>query len=182
MKKIALSQLKVHGYADVAEFARAVTDHIAARKAHQSTAGQAAPVAKALVESAIERVQHAVNSGRPDDFVAAYEVIDDTPPAPTLDQRKMKLAVEARALAQAALAKITPPLKARLWAIEVAAALAVDPAKRTPSQASAVAAHEAREARRADINLRLARIESDIHDLSEATIGAFKIAAFPAYA
>jgi hypothetical protein len=59
------------------DFEQAVRDFIAAKEAHRFT-GDAAPSADALVEAAVRRVQYPIEDEKPDDFVADYEIEDDT--------------------------------------------------------------------------------------------------------
>ncbi len=83
--KIPLSQIKA-----MPDFEARVAAFIQAKKDHLITIGEPSPTEDRLVESAVRRVP---GDGHvtPDDFVADYTVVDDTPPAdpaPTLDQRK----------------------------------------------------------------------------------------------
>jgi hypothetical protein len=59
-------------------FADAVSEYIEAMDAHKFTVGIAAPIHHRMVQAAVRRVQY--EDQRPDDFVADYEIIDDTPP------------------------------------------------------------------------------------------------------
>jgi hypothetical protein len=161
------------------DFGNAIEAHIKALKAHQTTVGEPAPIAHALVERAVRRVQYPIDAKKPDDFVADYTVVDDTPPPPTLDQRKTALAVNAQALCQEAMDAASPPLKRRLADMEAGRAMMVDPAKRTPAQLAAIAAQQARGVKSEAILFHLATLESQIHDLTEQTIDGWKPAPFP---
>lgn len=171
MMEILLSRIKALPF----DFEGAVDAHIAALEAHRFTEGEAAPAPPhPLVEAAIGRKQYPVEDRRPDDFVRAYEVIDDTPPPPTLEERKQALANEAMQGAAKARAVITPPLKANHWSHQLADALAVDEKKRTPEQHAAVLEHGERQKRLDAVHRHLAKLCSDIHDLDETTIETWK--------
>lgn len=56
----------------------AVQRQIEALCGHRSTVGVAAPVPEhAIVEQCIRRVQYPIEAGKPDEFVADYEIVDD---------------------------------------------------------------------------------------------------------
>lgn len=175
--KINLSQIKGSGFADAASFTSAIADHIAALRRHQTTTGYAAPTAPSLIENLVKRVQFPVEEGRADDFVVAeFEVVDD---APTLDQRKAMIANEVQMEAQRRIDAISPPLKRRLASIEFGRAVAVEEAKRSPAQAATIAAGKARDQKIDAIHYHLGKLESEIHDLTEETIGQWKPVSFP---
>jgi hypothetical protein len=178
--QIALSQLKAHGFADEAAFSAAVAAHLAAHREHQQTVGVAAPSpASSIIEHAVRRVQYPIDAGKPDDFVADFEVIDDTPPPPSLEERKMALAVQVQAAATQALHAFTPPLKARMLNLQVAEAAVIDETKRTSVQRALLADAESRAKRELAVHRHWAELESQIHDLTEATIDQWKPAPFP---
>jgi hypothetical protein len=196
--KFLVSHLKTLPF----DFESEVTEFIKARMSHRFTLGEPAPLAPHWwVESAIKRVPGA--EGQPDDFVPDYEIEDDTPPPPTLDQRKHLLAAQLHASAMEAQAAILPPLKARIWNIEyarISAAVAAVPGKPgtvdTPAETSEalrkralktlkkedaefLLAHEGRLKKLDAIHYQMAKLESEIHDLTEETIDAWKPAPFP---
>jgi hypothetical protein len=175
--QLALSHVKALPFdfaAEVEKFRRAKLDHL-------STVGEPAPSAPHhWVEDAVRRVPGSIDPPRVDDFVADFEIVDDTPPAPTLDQRKQALAHQAAQAFHEAQAKIVPPLKARLVAIEVQRAMMVEEAKRSPAQAATLKAADDRNARLEMIHFHLATLESEIHDLTEDSIETWRPKAFPA--
>jgi hypothetical protein len=198
--KIALSQVKALPF----DFEAAVTAFIKAKKDHRSTEGVPAPSAPhPYIEAAVVRVPGSIEEHRADDFVADYEIIDDTPPAvppPTLEQRKMALAVQVGVLANEAIAKVIPPLKQRLWDREHARVLgdigkikiqenepmdvwrgrALSTIKQTaPADHASFTAHEDRKRKVDAIIHQVALGESAIHDLTEETIEAWQPAPFP---
>lgn len=191
------------------DFESAVAEYIKAKMAHRFTVGEPAPWAPhPWVEYAVKRVPG--GEGQPDDFVADYEIEDDIPPPPTLDERKQALAVKAHADAAEAQGALIPPLKARFWHIEFArvsaAVAAVQPiaatrgkdgkpdapaetpeALRTRALATLKSddstfflQHESRLKALDRIQYHLAILESEIHDLTEATIDTWTPAPFPA--
>lgn len=186
--KIPLSHIKQLPF----DFDAAVETYIKARKDHLSTTGQPAPMSPhALVEAAVRRVPGSIEEKRPDDFVADYEAIDDTPPEPakpTLDQRKMVMAAQLGIAANEAIAKIIPPLKHRLWdrdharvlgdmgkvkineneAMDAWRARAIETIRRNaPADHASFVAHEDRKKKIEAIIHQVAMAESAIHDLSE---------------
>jgi hypothetical protein len=174
--KLALSQIKALPF----DFVGTVDAFIAAKKVHQSTENVPAPGAPhPWVEQAVRRLPGSIEPPRPDDFVADYEIIDDTPPPPTLDQRKMTLAAAAQASAHAEIDAIDPPLKRRLVGIEAGRAMMVDPSKRTPAQLAAITSQATRDAKREAIIYHLAKLEAQIHDLTDKTIDNWSAAPFP---
>ena len=173
--KINLSAMKALPY----DFEKEVASLIQAKKDHQKTEGIPAPYGPALVESAVRRVPGSIDPPKADDFVADYEVVDDTPPPPTLDERKGALAMTSQAVAQSIIDKIDPPLKRRLTQMDYANAMAVPEAKRTSPQIAAIAARETRKARVDATMYHLATLESQIHDLTDKTIDGWTPAPFP---
>jgi hypothetical protein len=159
------------------DFGGAVDAHIKALKAHQSTIGEAAPTPPhPLVERVIRRVQYPIDAKKPDDFVADFKVVDDTP---SLDQRKMELAQKIGLGAQTLINSIIPPLKVRLWNLQANEAKGIPPAKRSTQQKTAIANQDARNAKVNAIMAHLAQMESDIDDLTEQTIDGWQPAPFP---
>lgn len=174
--EIKLSQIK-----NADDFAAAVAAYIKAKKDHQKTIGEPAPTAAALVEAAVRVVHFPIEAGRADDYVADYNVEDDTPPPPpppTLDERRAKLAMEAQAAYEAALEVVFPKLKRRLFQLRATAARSIDPAKRAPTDSAIVAAADAIDAKAVALHLHLAEVEDAISDLTEETIGAYKVPPF----
>jgi hypothetical protein len=190
--KLALSQIKALPF----DFAEEVEKFRLAKIAHQSTEGEAAPsVPHTLVEHAVKRVPR---DGASDDFVSDYEIIDDTPPPPSLDERKQVLVSALGTAANAAIAAIIPPLKRRLRDLEyhritglLSNAKLEKVENETPEERYARAlatlspddlthylAHQASTRKIEAIVYQLAQGESAIHDLTEQTVGAWKAPAF----
>lgn len=122
------------------DFEQAVRDFIAAMEAHRFT-GDAAPVADALVEAAVKRIQYPIDAGKPDDFIADYEIEDDTPPAPpppTPEQRKAALIAGSRQAEQAAIDALMPVGKQRLLEMDYQRAMSVPEQSRSPEQLSCI--------------------------------------------
>lgn len=46
---------------------------------HRTTRGVAVPTAHHLIEQCVRRVQYPIKDKKPDDFVADFEIVDDTP-------------------------------------------------------------------------------------------------------
>jgi hypothetical protein len=194
--KLYLSQINALPFA----FEAAVSDYIAEKMAHRFTVGEPAPSAgHAWVENAVKRVPG--GEGKPDDFVADYEIVDDTPPPPTLDEQKQALVAKVHADYHAAQTTMIPPLKARLWGLEHARILTalstIVPmqsdetseahqaralpilAKKAPADAAFLGDYLARQKKMHAVILHLATMESQIHDLTAETIDAWKPAPFP---
>jgi hypothetical protein len=195
--KIALSQLKALPF----DFEQAVASFVKAKQDHRQTEGEMAPCAPhPYVEAAVKRVPGSIEPPRADEFVADYEIVDDSPPPKSLDQRKTELAGKVGLMANEAMAQIIPPLKHRLWEMEHARiqqdlamvkplenetrelwlARALDAIKQaSPADHASFTAHEIRKAKLAAIIRHMAICESDIHDLTEATIDAWSVPPFP---
>lgn len=120
-----------------------------------------------------------VSSEQPDDFVPNYVIIDDTPPAPTLDERKAKLAHAAGVTAQARVDAMDPPLKRKLVGMTLARIHQVDEEKRTDADKAALAHSADVQVRTEAIYFHLAEMEAQIHDLTEATVEGWEPAPFP---
>jgi len=159
------------------EFGGAVDKFIHDLEEHRKTTGEAAPIAPhPLVEAAVARVQYPVKAGKPDDFVRNFTILDDTL---SLDDRKVMLANSLTQKANAAAKVVMPPLKQRLWEFEYLDASAIDPKKRNAGQKAVIAAHDVRIAKVQAIHRHLAKLHSEIHDLTDATIDGYKAAPFP---
>jgi hypothetical protein len=95
--------------------------------AHRHTTGEPRPLAGPLIESCIRRVTVA---DQPDDFVADYEIEDDTPPPPTFLQKKNALMQGVAVMEKAAIDAVLPaPGKRRLHAFQHADIAAADSAR-----------------------------------------------------
>lgn len=150
---IKLSQIK-----SAADFEAQVAAYIKARKDHQKTEGEPAPTAPPIVEAAVMLVPGSIDPPRADDYVADYQIEDDSP---TLDERKAAVHALAVHAANAAIDAISPPLLRRL-AIMTA----------TPEQSADL------QKRVGAIYLQLAYAEAAIHGLTAETIDAWKVPPF----
>lgn len=158
------------------DFDTSVGAYIKSLRDHQDTEGQPAPSAHPLVVAAVERQQHPIEAGKPDDFVRAYRVIDDSP---TLEQRKLALANEVTTEGDRRIMEVVPPLKSALWAMEHGEAAAVKVADRKPEHKAAISRFEQKSAKVQAIRRHVAQMHSDIHDLTAETIDGWKAAPFP---
>lgn len=93
------------------DFADRVERHRQARIAHQATIDVPAPVDDPLVEACIRRVR---KDDGPDEFVADYQIVDDTP---SLAERKVKLMGVVSEMEGVAAAAVAPFGKRRLFAL-----------------------------------------------------------------
>jgi hypothetical protein len=106
--RILKSHVDALGY----DFPAAVAAHIAALEAQRFN-GQTAPRHDANVEAAVKRVQYPIEAKKPDDFVADFEIIDDTPPPPTLEDRKHAAISALRHEEQAEIEAVLGPVETR---------------------------------------------------------------------
>lgn len=116
------------------DFAAAVEQYRQAMLDHRFTQGEPAPTAHPLVEACVKRVPV---EGEADDFVADYEIVDDTPPPPpepTAEERKATAIMKSRQQEQADIAAIMPAGKLRLFQMDVNAAMVVPEANRSGYQ------------------------------------------------
>ncbi len=119
-----------------------------------------------------------------DDFNLKFEIVDDVapppPPTPTLDEKKIALAVELYNAAASVRAEVTPPqLKARLHHLEIAKINAIPESDRTVEQSKKMNAEKAVGNFLMVLEEVIARAESEIHDLTEKNIGNWKLPKFP---
>lgn len=98
------------------DFQKEVEEHIANIIAHRDIVGKAPPAAGTFVEEAIRRERR--SDGGPDDLTADYEIIDDTPPPPTREQRIQIALADLRAKEQAEIEALVPSHKRRLLEME----------------------------------------------------------------
>lgn len=167
---IKLSQIK-----SAADFEAQVAAYIKARKDHQKTEGEPAPTAPPIVEAAVMLVPGSIEDERADDYVADYQVVDDSP---TLDARKAAVHALAVHAVNAAIDAISPPLLRRLASLTANAAAAVAEGSRTQAQEAAIAKAVDTHARVEAIYLQLAYAEAAIHGLTAETIDAWKVPPF----
>lgn len=136
--------------------------------------GEARPIHDQLVEACIVRVQR---EGQADDFVADYEIIDDTPPPPpppTLQQRKDRLINEILLKETKLLNAAWPVGKRRLDNFKAQEVLKKKPEAHTPDEKLFLADLTAKQDKVNDISYRTSVLTSAIEDLTEETIGSWK--------
>lgn len=170
--KVKLSDIEALGF----DFAAAIKEHIKALQAHQMEVDTAAPTAHPLVERAIFRARA---PGQPDTFVPNYEVIDDTPPKPTLEERKDQLERSVHDGSHAAIRNLMPARKYLLLNVVAQQAYGVEPAARTPQQKIAIVAKEQYDAAVAAVHRHVAGQLFDIEDLTEETVDGWLMTPFP---
>jgi hypothetical protein len=166
-------------------FAAALEAHRTALADHRvGEPGQPAPMAHELIDRLILRVPESgpVESRGPDRFeIAAYEIVDDTPPTPappSLAERKQVLQIELHTAAQAAAGKIISPARAQLLAMESRDAAAKPVKKRTAVDKATIKKLATLGQRTAKINRTLARAAVAIEDLTDKTVNDWKLPAF----
>ncbi len=173
MQVFRLSSLKTLPF----DFEAEVKKFVQAKKDHLMTEGVPAPTAHPVVEASVRRIPGTIHT--PDDFVADYSIIDDTPPPPTLDERKSALATQVNDQVTALTSQIAPPLKQKLFQFQVNDATSVPEADRTNAQKAVIADFLERDRKLQGIYRHAAELESQIHDLTDATIDGWKPAPFP---
>ena len=160
---------------DVEAFKKAVAKHIADMTAHTKTKGVPAPQAPhSLIENSVKRV---AVKGRPDSFVPDYEIIDDSPPETklSLEDRKMLLVGRLRTAELAALNKLIPERKRRLFSFQVNAARLKPEDQRTEDDKALLAKQDEIEAMYKQFQYKSAEAEAAIEDLTEATIDKWQL-------
>jgi hypothetical protein len=125
-----------------------------------------------MVEASIERVQA---TGQSDTYVAAYEFHDDSPPPPSLEEKKQARYGELLKAEHAAKAKVMPQRKIRLVAMTHNEAIAVPEVERTLEHGEAIVTYQEVAAAFKKIELAAAKAESDIEDLTEENIDSWKV-------
>lgn len=157
-------------------YAAAVEEFRQAKLAHRFT-GDIAPSAPAVIEHAVRRVPV---EGQADDFVTDCEVVDDTPPPPTLEERKAKLIDSIRAAEHMSLVDIMSPARERLMVLDLNAVYAKPEADRTDDDRALMAKASEIASRKAAITRYATLLEIEVEDLTEADIGGWVPKPFPA--
>lgn len=158
------------------DYAAAVEEFRQAKLAHRFT-GDIAPSAPAVIEHAVRRVPV---EGQADDFVTDYEVVDDSPPPPTLQERKARLVDEVRAAEFRSLLNIISPARERLLHLDYAAGqTSNDPALSGEQSARAAKIADIADRKQA-VQRHAALLEIEVEDLTEADIDGWVPKPFPA--
>lgn len=148
------------------DFESAVASYIAALEEHRFV-GNAAPTALSIVEQAVRRVQYPIGDGKPDDFVADYEIYDDTPPPPSLEERKQRMRAESSMLELQEIDALMPQGKRRLLEMRASEAYMVPEDGRTLEQKQLIQTFEALGASMRAIHMAAAHREAEIDDLND---------------
>ncbi|MGM4967420.1 hypothetical protein AB7714_28260 [Tardiphaga sp. 1201_B9_N1_1] len=158
---------------------------IAAKEAHRTGSG-AAPTSYPDVEAAVRLVRYPITEGeseRPDDFVADFEIVDDTPPPPTSPtpaEKRVQLLNSVRTAQAEAAAKVISPARARLLSLDMSRVYAKQEENRTPADDAAMAQHAAIQSRLNALNYHTATLEVQIEDLADDQLDGWQMTAFPA--
>ncbi len=158
------------------DFAEVVEEHRQALLAHRFTIGEPAPVAHSMISAAVRRVQEV---GQPDDFVADFEVIDDTPPPPSLEHRRNDLLVLVRTAEIAAARAVMGDGKLRLLSLDARTAMLKPVDERTAEDIATLKTLNDVTAKRSAIERHGATLEAEIEDLPADKIAAYKFEPFP---
>jgi hypothetical protein len=166
--QIPLSQID-----NAEEFRKRVAAFRQAKLDHHATIGEPAPREHELVEAAVRRVPR---GDAADDYAIDYEIVDDRP---SLRARKDALIHEVSRQEHALLVASMPPGKRRLDGLHADDLLRKPQAERSAAERKFLGDRDARHAREEAIARHAAQLMSDIEDLTEQTIGAWKPAPFP---
>lgn len=161
-----------------AEFAAAVEAHRSDVEKHLAgEPGVPAPTHDPLIESLIVRTaaKGPVAKRGPDKItIAPYEIVDDTPPPPTIEQRKEALLMQVQNAAFAARNAGLSPARQQLLALDIGDALGTKEEDRTAAQKAAVELNASFVARCAAINRVAVLASIEIEDLTAETIDGWK--------
>lgn len=168
---------------DPEAFAAALATHRANLADHRMGGPeQPAPIAHELLDRLILRVPDSnpdVAERGPDSFeIAPYEIIDDTPPPPTLAQRKQALHAELQNAGQAAIDKVLSPARARLLSMEFADASAKKKNLRNAADKATIKQYAAFSDRADKISRIVIRAAAAIDDLTETKISKWTVPTF----
>lgn len=167
------AQIPLSQIGDADAFKKRVEEFRQARLDHHATLVEPAPREHELVEAAVRRVPR---GDAADDYAIDYEIVDDRP---GLRARKDALIHDVAQQEHAFLVASMPPGKRRLEGLTAGDLLRKPEAERTEAERTFLADREARHAREEAIQRHAAQLMSDIEDLNEETIGAWKPAPFP---
>lgn len=167
------AQIPLSQIGDADAFKQRVAAFRQAKLDHHAVVGEPAPREHEFVEAAVRRVPRA---DAPDDYAIDYEIVDDRP---SLRARKDALIHEVTREEHALLVTSMPPGKRRLDGLTAGDLLRKPEAERSTAERTFLAERETRQAREDAIQRHAAQLMSDIEDLTEETISAWKPAPFP---
>lgn len=142
-----------------------VLSFIAAKMAHRFT-GDAAPVSHPIVEVAVKRVQYPIDANKPDDFVADYVIVDDTPVL-TLAEKKAVLVQRLREMEVKKTNAVITPGRLRLLQLKVGAIGPQLPEEQTEEEKTLIAQLSQCLTDIRVVQMRCAEIEASIDDLKD---------------
>lgn len=171
---IKVSLLQIQGLGHTAEtFSTLVEEHRQALIVHGKSIGVPAPIPKIYgLEACIVRT--AATDEHEESFVSDFEIVDDLPPPPTLDEKKMVHVRTTHELFNKAISDAFPQLKRRLWGLTYEDIVEKPTAARSDSERLFQRQHEARLKYEKDAYRHLARLESEIDDLTSDTVDGWK--------
>lgn len=202
------AQIPLSQIGDPAAFKARVAAFRQAKLDHHARIGEPAPREHELVEAAVRRVprglsgitrspaagegstdfaarsaapahapgDRAMQDNAADDYAIDYQIVDDRP---SLRTRKDALIHDVSAHEHALLVASMPPGKRRLDALTAGDLLRKPAAERSEAEKKFLADRDARLAREDAIQRHAAQLMSDIEDLTEDTIGAWRPVPFP---
>lgn len=117
-----------------------------------------------------------------DEYNVEYEIVDDiTPPPPpvkTLEERKNLLVVKISHDASKAIEEFIPPLKQKLWAMDINRILGKPEEERTKEEVAKLDDFQLKMKMQEAIHYKLAVAESEIHDLTEENFDQWVVPIF----
>lgn len=170
-----VTQVPLSQSGPAAAFAASLEAYCADLEAHRAgPAGFAAPTAHPLLDSLVKRVPR--GDPLPDAFeLLPYEIFDDTPPPPTLQDKQAALLADLVTAAKATRDAILSPARVNLLNISAGEAMSVTEETRTPDQVAAIAAYVAFQARLNEINTNAAHAAVEIEELDDAGVASWKV-------
>lgn len=160
------------------DFEKLVEEYRQCMLLHRFTVGVSAPYAPPIIADCIKRVNQ--GKGKPDDFVADYEIIDDTPPPPpepTFEVKKLKLRAEVSSAERSAIDAIMPPGKRQLLALKVRMITRL-PADQTEEEKKLISIYASTDFEISAIQFRAAEMQVEIDHLTEAEIDQWQVKPF----
>jgi hypothetical protein len=173
--KVSLSQLQALGYT-IETFTEAVESYRQARVDHSQTLGQPAPTAKYHgIEQCVMRIPP--DAENDEKFEASFEIVNDLPPPPqppTLQDKKTAHVAAAHALFEKVINDAIPILKRRSWSLAYMDINSKPEEERTADEKVFHRQHEGRIKFEQTAQRHLGKLESQIHDLTDTTVDAWK--------